>query len=50
MVKINEVFYIMLRHWHSRADARRKRGAEMGNDDNQSFPTSRDVKGPRFPT
>jgi hypothetical protein len=40
----------MLRHWHSRADARRKRGAEIGNDDNQPFPTNWDVKGPRFPT
>jgi hypothetical protein len=30
----------LLRHWHSRADARRRRGAEMGNDDSQPFPTS----------
>jgi hypothetical protein len=41
---------VMLRHWHSRADARRKRGAEIGNNDNQPVPTSRDAKGPRFPT
>jgi hypothetical protein len=40
---------LLLQHWHSRADARWKRGAEMGNNDNQPFPTSQDVKEPQFP-
>jgi hypothetical protein len=40
----------MLRHWHSRADARRKRGAELGSDDDQPFPTVKMRKSHGFPT